>query len=84
MILHLLRYMKVTADRKIVMEWLFNQTGSSTVWISFWSFFTVAVDKCLAAKAAQLISRAVKGLYDEVVNEVNLVLCDDQVCAGHW
>ena len=70
--MHLLKHIEVTYDRKTVEAWLSNQTGNSTVWISFWSFLTVTVGKCLATRTDQLISRAVQAFYDEIVDEVRI------------
>ena len=70
--MRLLKHIKFTADLKTVEAWLGNQTGN---WISFWPFFTVTVEKCLAARTSQVMSRAVQALYIEIVDEVR-ILCE--------
>ena len=68
--MRLLKHIKVTPDLQTVEAWLGNQTGN---WISFWPFFTVTVEKCLATRTSQVMSRAVQALYIEIVDEVNLL-----------
>ena len=69
----LMRNLGVTPDRKAVGIWLANQMGSSVL-ISFWPYFTVIVEKCLATSGAKIISTAVKALHDEIVDEVCAII----------
>ena len=78
--MYLLRYTKGTPDQKTVEAWLSNQTEN---WISFWQFFTVAVQKCLSTRTAQVVSRAVKALYIEIVDEVNILMLFTYLCVLH-
>ena len=70
MIIQLLVHLRVPNDRKIVKAWLGDHMGSLEAWISFWTFFMVTVEKCLAPRVTQATSRAVQALYDEIVDEV--------------
>ena len=68
--MRLLKHIKVTPELQTVEAWLGDQIGNC---ISFWPFFTVTVEKCLAARTSQVMNRAVKALYIEIVDEVNLL-----------
>ena len=74
LIIRLLTHLRVTPDRKTVEVWLNDHTGSSSASISFWPFFIVAVDKCLAPRGVQATNKAVHALYEEIVDEVMLLV----------
>lgn len=70
----LLIHLRVTPDRKMVEAWLGEHIGNLAAWVSFWPFFIVMVEKCLGPRGAQATSRAVQALYDEIVDEVIIII----------
>ena len=68
-------HLKVPNDRKAVKEWLSEVTGA-TDQVNFWSFYTIAVDKCLTLKGTEAANRAVKLLYREIFREVRMYVTD--------
>ena len=73
LIVRLLTHLRVNPDRKTVEAWLGDQMGSLAAWVSFWPFFILTVEKCLAPRGAQATSRAVQALYEEIVDEVIII-----------
>jgi len=71
LICHLLTLLRVNYDKQNVTQWFLDYVNDRSSWIDFWTFFAVAVEKCLAPRGGQASVKAIQQLYEEVVDEVS-------------
>ena len=58
----------------MVIEGLLNDQTTNSTSIEFWPFFLLTVEKCLVPRTTLVTCKAIQALYDEIVNEVIMLL----------